>query len=387
MKIPLTHYLKPVAPNLYRHSENLTYYAVKKINGKKVRHPLNTADRKTADRKLLQWLGEQQMNTPGATPTCDMTVGQLLTAFAAARVGTSKSTQTTEAGITKKMRETFDAKGQGMNLLVSRVRHSHLIIWLATIYGNEESGPKMRHSTYNRHRLFLIQLFDFAVTETIIEHSPFDAEMIPAKGKQRVVRRVPTEAEFRTIVQEIRKPQWKVENKGRCGGQRPLTQDDAADFAEYLGLAGVGQAEASRLEWPDVDWERNIVNYTRRKTGKPFSHPIYAWLRPLLKRLNDESKTKAGRIFTIKDVKRSLNGAKKRLGYPNFTQRSLRAFLIGRLWKASVDVKVIALWQGHSDGGKLIMDTYTEVFGSNDEDYQRQQLAKAEGKIVDFAAA
>ncbi len=56
-----------------------------------------------------------------------------------------------------------------MSLLVSRVRHSHLVIWLALI------APALRHSSYNRHRLFLIQLFDFAVTETIIEKSPFDA--------------------------------------------------------------------------------------------------------------------------------------------------------------------------------------------------------------------
>ncbi|MEO7319063.1 MAG: hypothetical protein ABIZ56_08760 [Chthoniobacteraceae bacterium] len=74
MKIPLTNHLKPVAPNLYRHSDNLTYYAVKKINGRKVRHPLNTSDRKTADRKLVQWLGELQMNTPGASATSDTTV-------------------------------------------------------------------------------------------------------------------------------------------------------------------------------------------------------------------------------------------------------------------------------------------------------------------------
>jgi len=38
---------------------------------------------------------------------------------------------------------------------------------------------------------------------------------------------------------------------------------------------------------------------------------------------------------------------------------------------------VIAQWQGHSDGGKLIMTTYTEVFGSNAESYERAQLAKA----------
>ena len=38
---------------------------------------------------------------------------------------------------------------------------------------------------------------------------------------------------------------------------------------------------------------------------------------------------------------------------------------------------MIAQWQGHSDGGKLIMTTYTEVFGSNAESYERAQLAKA----------
>ena len=113
MKIPLTTYLKPVAPNLYRHSGNLTYYAVKKINGRKVRHPLNTSDRKTADRKLVQWLGELQMNTPGASTASATTVGQLLTAFAAARGGTSKSTQVTRRASRIKCRRLLTPRGRG----------------------------------------------------------------------------------------------------------------------------------------------------------------------------------------------------------------------------------------------------------------------------------
>ena len=380
MKISILTQLKLAAPNLYRHTEKQIYYAIKKVDGRKKVHCLATADRKTAERKLVQWLGELQAGTPGAGTTPDMTVAQLLTAFAAARAGRARSTRTAETGFAKKMRELFDARGQGINLLVSRVRHSHLAGWLALL------DADLRHSSYNRHRLFLMQLFEFAVAETIIDKSPLDPELISAKRKQRVIRRVPTEPEFRAIVEEIRHPHWPVKGQGRHGGQRPITQDGAGDFAEYLGLAGVGQAEAASLQWEDVDWERGVVSYTRRKTGRPFSHPIYAWLRPLLGRLFAASR-KTGLVLAIKDVKKSLNAAKARLGYPNFTQRSLRAFLIGRLWKAGVDVKVIALWQGHSDGGKLIMDTYTEVFGSNDEDYQRQQLAKAEGKIVEFAAA
>jgi hypothetical protein len=46
-------------------------------------------------------------------------------------------------------------------------------------------------------------------------------------------------------------------------------------------------------------------------------------------------------------------------------------------WYHWLSLRLIAQWQGHSDGGKLIMTTYTEVFGSNAESYERAQLAKA----------
>ncbi len=41
-----------------------------------------------------------------------------------------------------------------------------------------------------------------------------------------------------------------------------------------------------------------------------------------------------------------------------------------------MDVKLIAKWQGHNDGGRLILNTYTEVFGDNDADYVSAELAK-----------
>ncbi|RYD71117.1 MAG: hypothetical protein EOP84_25455 [Verrucomicrobiaceae bacterium] len=47
-----------------------------------------------------------------------------------------------------------------------------------------------------------------------------------------------------------------------------------------------------------------------------------------------------------------------------------------RLWKSGVDKKLIAKWQGHQDGGQLILHTYTEVFGADDAEYERLQLAK-----------
>jgi len=49
-------------------------------------------------------------------------------------------------------------------------------------------------------------------------------------------------------------------------------------------------------------------------------------------------------------------------------------------------VKTIARWQGHRDGGKLIMEIYTEIFRSDDK-YDAEQLAKVDSKIVPFKAA
>lgn len=49
---------------------------------------------------------------------------------------------------------------------------------------------------------------------------------------------------------------------------------------------------------------------------------------------------------------------------------------IAELYRAGVDVKTIAEWQGHQDGGKLIMDTYIEVFGADQKNFETRQLAK-----------
>ncbi|HEX8294803.1 MAG TPA: tyrosine-type recombinase/integrase [Chthoniobacteraceae bacterium] len=211
----------------------------------------------------------------------------------------------------------------------------------------------------------------------MIPKNPFDPKIIRKAKKEPIIRLIPSPEEFEKIIAEIRSPSWKLE-KGKHGGQRPLTQDDSADFAEFLGRAGIGQAEAVGLNWEDIDEKRDVIHYRRKKTGRDFNTPIFPWLKPLLKRLRkDAGPNPRGPVFKVKNVKKALRGATERLGLPHFTQRNLRAMRIKRLWEQGVDVKVIAAWQGHSDGGKLIMGTYTEVFGSNAESYERAQLAKA----------
>jgi len=135
---------------------------------------------------------------------------------------------------------------------------------------------------------------------------------------------------------------------------------DSADFLEFLGLAGLGQAEAGSLTPADVDLTAGQIITYRHKTSTGFAIPIFPQVRPLLKRLC-EGKTHDARVFKISDAKKAPAGACRRLGYPPFSQRSLRRMFITRAIERGVDVKVIAEWQGHKDGGKLILDTYSHV--------------------------
>jgi integrase len=357
--------LDNVAPNLFRHRENQSYWGVKKMNGKRIVHALDTADRKTADGKLSEWLADLKRVDPGNR---DMTLAMLLKKYEAARTDIAHSTQVGEQGRIAKFREVFPLP---METLVARVHNSDIAAWVGLV------GKNKRPSTRNQYRAFVRALFDFAVSDAVIVKNPFDPKIIRTAKREPVTRLIPSPQEFEQIIAEIRQPSWKLE-KGKRGGQRPMYQHDSADFAEFLGRAGVGQAEAGSLTWADIDEEREVIHYLRKKTKRAFNTPVFPWLKPLLARLRaDAGPNPHGQVFKVKDVKKALHGATERLGLPHFTQRNLRAMRIKRLWEQGVDVKVIAQWQGHRDGGTLIMTTYTQVFGSNAESYERAQLAKA----------
>ena len=238
--------------------------------------------------------------------------------------------------------------------------------WLA----HEE--PRLRNVPFNRYAGFLKQLFDIALKDRIIPESPAKQLRQGWKRPQACVRQVPTVAQFEAIVSDIR---------GQVASPHAQV---TGDFVEFLGLAGLGQAEASSLTWGDVDWANNRLHIRRHKTDTRFVVPIYEHLRPLLERMSKARRGKrsaSALVFKIKDAKKALGAAYERLKLPAFCQRSLRQHLIGRLWKACVDRKLIAQWQGHQDGGQLILDTYTQVFGSDDEEYVRRQLAKLGGSM------
>lgn len=96
--------------------------------------------------------------------------------------------------------------------------------------------------------------------------------------------------------------------------------------------------------------------------------PLFPQLRPLLASLRgDKLHAPGDRVFAIKESKKALAGACTRLKLPHYTHITLRRMFITRAIEKGIDVKVIAQWQGHRDGGKLILDTYCHVNRSHSQ--------------------
>ena len=343
------------APGLYRHAKTGAYYAVKKFGGKRKERSLGTADRKIAERRLKEWIDNFAKVDSGVEKT---TVRQLVAKFEESSRGFVRNTQVTTHAIIKSFQKFM---GHDFDMEVRKIRPSQLDEWLAS----EE--PRLRNTTYNRYAGFLKQLFELATKDRIIPESPAKVLRTPWKRPQDVQRICPTFTDqFPKIVESIR--------------SQPFSDhaQDSADFIEFMGKAGLGQAEVSNVRWGDILWSENQIRVRRCKTDTVFFVPIYPHLRPFLERLKKQrgAMFPNALIFKIKDAKKALTSACKRLGYPHFTQRSLRQSLIVHMLRSGVHYKFVALAQGHRDGGTLVNETYSQVIAENDDAWAKAQLAK-----------
>jgi integrase len=324
--------LQRVGESLYRYSSNRVYYARIKVVGKEIKRSLGTTDRTLARRNLAALKDDLRQ--------IDRSQGRItLEELADRYLGTiqHQKPKTVE-------RKTFivgrikNGWPTGKLTQVGKIRPSDVDLWLSRYHFGSASR--------NLFISCIKEIFALAMRDRIIVTSPAAHLRYAKRGKP--IRPTPTYEEFKAIVADVRAQPFNADAR------------DSADFLEFLGLAGLGQAEASSLRCSDIDFDAGRFITFRHKTSTGFAVPIFPQLRPLLERLC-EGKSNSDPLFTIRDAKKALAGACRRLGLPAFSQRSLRRMFITRAIELGVDVKVVAQWQGHRDGGKLILDTYSHV--------------------------
>ena len=316
---------------LYRYSSNGVYYARIKAGGKEIRQSLRTTDKALAKRNLATLKDKQQQIDRSKSK---ITLAKLCDRYLDTIQHQKAKTVERKTYIVNRIKTQWPT---GSSTQVGRIKPSDIQLWLARY----KFGPVSR----NLHLACAKEIFEIAVRDNVISRSP--AFHLRALKLAQPIRKTPSFEEFKAIVSSIRAQRFSDD------------AEESSDFVEFLGLAGLGQAEASALRQSDIDWDRETITTFRHKTKSGFAIPLYPQLKPLLLRrrraLPDQP------VFCVKDAKRAIANACRRLNLPRYSHRSFRRMFITRAIELGVDVKTIAEWQGHKDGGKLILDTYSHV--------------------------
>jgi len=322
---------------LYRYSSNGVYYGRIRVDGKEIKRSLETTDRDLAKRKLARFKDEQRQIDRSKGK---LTLAELCDRYLRTIQHQKRKTVERKTCIVGRIKSEWPT---GKLTQVSKVNPSDVDLWLSSV---AQRANRFGSASRNLHISCVKEVFALAVRDRIIPVSP--ALHLRSAKQENPIRLTPTFEQFNAIIADVRGQVFNAD------------AHESADFLEFLGLAGLGQAEAGSLRRCDVDLEAGRIITFRHKTTIGFAMPVFPQVRPLLERLCD-GKTNGDRIFKIADAKKALAGACRRLGLPAFSQRSLRRMFITRGIERGVDVKVIAEWQGHKDGGKLILQTYSHV--------------------------
>jgi integrase len=215
-----------------------------------------------------------------------------------------------------------------------------LVSWLTKHYGHWGA------EYWNLALSVIRSALDMAVADRIIIESP--AKGLKYRKRKKPIRLTPTFEQFQQIVDDIRGQRFNADAK------------DSSNLIQAMGLLGLGTAELANMKREHVRLDAGQIDIFRRKTGQAFTIPIFPQAYALVERLC-KGKKHNERLFSISQARKALAASCRRLGFPSFTHRSLRRMFITRAIEKGVDVKVIAEWQGHRDGGKLILATYSHV--------------------------
>ena len=319
---------------LYLYQPSGTYHAFVRRRGRLYRESLRTTDLAFAKRKLDELKRRLDRTEPRYGR---ITLVAWLEDHYAPTLRGSASTLAEKRRVIARVKEQWVfARTQPMR----DIKESQLVAFL-----NEQFGA-WSAAYWNLALSVLRSAFALAVRDRVLIENPAGA--LTYRKRQRPIRLTPSWEQFKAIIADVRSQPFNADAK------------DSADLLEAMGLLGLGQAELAAMKREHVDLESGRIAIFRRKTSVAFHIPIYPQARALIERLC-AGKKHHEHLFPIADAKKALGGAVKRLGLPNFTQRSLRRMFVTRCLELGIDVQTIARFQGHRDGGKLILDTYGHV--------------------------
>lgn len=341
---------------LYRY-RGQTYYAVVRHTGKLIRRSLETTDRKLAERKLSKFKEDLGRTIPTEV---HRTIDQHRSVYEPGMEGCA-STVKRKKHYVQKFLEQWP---KDFPREIRKITKNHLKAWLASYRREDRKNQGLRTlkpATINHLITEVRNFFGSAVDDGVVADNP--ASEITYLKVAKPKRSTPNSSEFEAIVANIRSQ--KSNGHGAA---------ESADTVELAGRLGLGQAELAGIQRKHINLEAGTIDiFVRRKTQVGFVIPIYPLARPaLLRRIEVIGDNHEARLLPNYNFRRALEGACSRLGLPKFEPRSLRRFFITEALRAGVDAPTIASWQGHNDGGALVL----KVYGAAVQQEHSQRMAK-----------
>jgi len=344
---------------LYRNPASGTYYALVKVRGKQFKSSLKTKNLTEARRKLKDFRND--------IGRIDQAAGKITVEALADRYLATIQHQAV-ATVRKKKDIAQRVKDKWGVLQAKDLKKSQIMSWLAAF--------KFGSGSRNKHLRLVRAMFKLATDDGILARSPIEG--VKEEKVEKPIRQTPSPVEFQAIVDSIRSQPFAD------------TREESADFVEFLGLAGLGLAEATALTWGDVNFDRGQIITFRHKTRQGFAVPIFPQLRPLLEKRFVRAMAQNGgsaplpnaKVFTVANAKKAIEAACDRLKLPGYTSRSFRRTFITTAIERGVDIKVVSQWQGHRDGGKLILDTYSHVRPVHSEQMARLMTTENPSNVI-----
>ena len=329
-----------VDKNLYRRQPTGQYYGFLKRGGKKFKRSLKTRDRKLAERRLAKL--KKEVANLSLTEDSDITFENLAKRWLET-VKHSLKTSTIKRRLLSIRQLSPFFGGTPVRKISSRQSENWVI----------KRGKSKAASTFHQELDTMRMIFNFAVEKGLMLTNPAAGIKRRKVTKKEMI--IPTRDQLKSLVNAIR------ESDGRVDSQRKAKA--GADMVEFLAYSGCRIGEAREVLWRHVDFDKGVLwvhggeegtkNHEIRKI------PLSADLRILLMKMRDDSTAKPGdKVHSIRDAKKCIETACRRLGYHKFSHHDFRHLFATHCIESGVDIPTISHWLGHNDGGALCMKTY-----------------------------
>jgi integrase len=353
--------------NLVRHKTG-RYYARVTAGGKEVWKSLRTSHLSVAQARLSEFLKEhrQRVGNGGGKDSlvsARMTFGEAAEAHLRNLDNNVRLKPRTRAYWRERLRALLKSWPHLWATEIRRITVGAARAW-AGKYGRTASP-----TNYNNTISLLRHVFAVAVEAGVIYANPAAVlKRTQLRGKEIAL---PSADKFNAMVAEMR--------NGHGRDSR-----NCADLVEGLAYSGMRKGEANALEWRDLDFEASelVVRGDAvfgTKGGEGWRRvPMIPDARALFERMRGDRRGEPldGKVFLVRECRRSLDRACKKVGIDRITHHDLRHLFATRCIESGVDIPTVSRWLGHKDGGALLMKTYGHL---------RREHSQAQALKVSFS--